>query len=66
MPEGPRPPPEPPSRRAAVLGLLVTLLLVALGLVLARLLGESGRLGDCALSGRTNCAPIDSSNAAAQ
>jgi hypothetical protein len=62
MPEGPRPPPQPPSRRAAVLGLLVTLLLVVLGLILVRVLGDSSRLQDCALSGRTNCAPIDSSN----
>jgi len=56
MPEGPR---EPPSRRAAVTGLLVALALIVLGLVLVKLLGHSTRLEDCALSGRTNCAPID-------
>ena len=56
----PQPPKEPDSRRAAVLGLLVTLLLVGLGLVLVRVLGSAGRLQDCVLSGRTNCAPIDS------
>lgn len=60
MSEEPRDPREPPSRRAAVLGLLVALVLIVLGLVLVRLLGDSGRLQDCALSGRTNCAPIDS------
>jgi hypothetical protein len=43
-----------------VLGLLVTLLLVGLGFVLVRVLGSAGRLQDCVLSGRTNCAPIDS------
>jgi hypothetical protein len=66
MAEGPRPPPQPPSRRAAVVGLLVTLLLVVLGLILVRVLGDSSRLQDCALSGRTNCAPIDSSNGGSQ
>ena len=66
MPEVPRPPPEPPSRRAAVLGLLVTLLLIVLGLVLVRVLRDSGRLQDCALSGRTNCAPVDPGNGGSQ
>jgi hypothetical protein len=56
----PQPPKEPDSRRAAVLGLLVTLLLVGLGFILVRVLGSAGRLQDCVLSGRTNCAPIDS------
>jgi hypothetical protein len=59
MPDEPRDPGGPPSRRAAVLGLLVTLALIALGLVLVKLLGHSTRLEDCELSGRTNCAPID-------
>jgi hypothetical protein len=59
MREEPRDLHEPPSRRAAVLGLLVALILIALGLLLVKLLGDSGRLEDCALSGRTNCAPID-------
>lgn len=60
MPEEPREPREPASRRGAVIGLLVALALIVLGLVLVRLLGHSTRLEDCALSGRTNCAPIDS------
>lgn len=60
MPEEPRDPREPPSRRAALIGLLVTLALIVLGLVLVRLLGQSTRLEDCGMSGRTNCAPIDS------
>ena len=50
------------SRRGAVLGLLVAMLLVVLGLVLVKVLGDAGRLQDCALSGRTNCAPIDSTS----
>lgn len=56
--ERPRPR-EPDSRRGAVIGLLVALLLVILGLILVKVLGDSGRLQDCAMSGRTNCAPIE-------
>ena len=52
---------EPDSRRAAVIGLVVTLLLVILGLILVKVLGDSGRLQDCVMSGRTNCAPIETS-----
>jgi hypothetical protein len=58
----PRPPPdpkEPVSRRAALIGLAVTAALVVLGLVLVKILGDAGRMQDCALSGRTNCAPLD-------
>ena len=67
MPEPQRPDPRgPPSRRAAMVGLLVTLILIVLGLVLVKVLGDSGRLQDCALSGRTNCAPIDASNGGPQ
>jgi hypothetical protein len=57
--------PPPPGgrdpRRGALLGLLVALLLIVLGLILVRVLGKAGRLEDCALQGRSNCAPIDSS-----
>jgi hypothetical protein len=52
-----RPPPDP--RRAAAVGLLVALLVVALGLVLIHVLGNAGRLQDCVLSGRSNCAPLE-------
>jgi len=62
MPESPGRPPQPGSRRAAVLGLLVALLLIVTGLILVKVLGDSARLQDCAMSGRTNCAPIDPSN----
>jgi hypothetical protein len=50
---------EPDSRRSALLGFLVALLLIVLGLILVRVLGNAGRLQDCVMSGRTNCAPID-------
>jgi hypothetical protein len=43
-----------------VIGLVVTVLLIVTGVILVKVLGDAGRLQDCALSGRTNCAPIDS------
>jgi hypothetical protein len=49
----------PDPRRAALLGLVVTLLLVIVGVLLVRVLGRTARLQDCVLAGRTNCAPID-------
>jgi len=66
------PPPGPPteprkprelrqsdSRRGAVIGLLIAAALIVLGLILVKVLGNAGRLQDCVLSGRTNCAPVD-------
>lgn len=47
------------SRRAAIVGLIVTLLLVTGGVVLVHVLGRAAKLQDCVMSGRTNCAPID-------
>jgi hypothetical protein len=67
-PPSPGPPTEPrkpretrqaDSRRAAVIGLAVTAALIVLGLILVKVLGDAGRLQDCVMSGRTNCAPID-------
>jgi hypothetical protein len=52
-------PGQPDSRRGALIGMLVALLLIVLGLILVKVLGDSGRLQDCVMSGRTNCAPID-------
>jgi hypothetical protein len=60
MPEKAPGPPQPGSRRGAVLGLLVALGLIVVGLILVKVLGNSARLQDCVMSGRTNCAPIDS------
>jgi hypothetical protein len=60
--------PEPPkgertdSRRGAVIGLLVILLLVVGGLLLQHVLHRESQLEDCLMSGRTNCAPIDASS----
>ncbi len=60
--QNPQRPKEPDSRRAAVAGLLVTIVLVVVGLILVKVLGNAGRLQDCLMSGRTNCAPIDATN----
>lgn len=51
----------PNPRRAALVGLIVTLLLVIGGVLLVHVLGRAAKLQDCVMSGRTNCAPIDSS-----
>jgi hypothetical protein len=37
----------------------VVILLMVVGFVLARELWSSAKLQDCRMSGRTNCAPID-------
>jgi hypothetical protein len=58
-PDGPR---APDPRWPALVGLLIALLLVLGGLFLVRVLGRAGRLQDCVMSGRTNCAPIDPSS----
>jgi len=48
--------PEPlKTRRGALIGLLLILLLVAGGLLLTRVLRGMSQLQDCALSGRSNC-----------
>ena len=63
MQTNPPPPaePEPPDpRRKALLALLFVAVLVVGGLVLIRVLSHLSQLQDCAMSGRTNCAPIDS------
>lgn len=54
-PDG-EPEPTPTTRRAAVIGLVMIVLLVLGGLVLIHILGGMSRLQDCALSGRSNCA----------
>jgi hypothetical protein len=52
--------PVPTSRRGAVIGLIVVVALVLGGLLLVRVLQRMSRIQDGAMSGRTNCAPIDS------
>jgi len=52
----------PDPRWGALVGLLITLMLVLGGMLLVRVLGRAARLQDCVMSGRTNCAPIESSS----
>jgi hypothetical protein len=46
-------------RSAALIGLIIILGLAIAGVVLVRELRERSRLEDCLMSGRTNCAPIE-------
>jgi hypothetical protein len=50
--------PEPSSRRGALIALGVVVLLFAIGLFLTSELYSSAKMEDCLMSGRTNCAPI--------
>ena len=45
----------PNTRRGALVGLVIILLLVIGGLLLTRVLHGMAQLQDCALSGRSNC-----------
>jgi hypothetical protein len=56
QPEIPR---VPDPRRAAMAGLVVTVLLIVGGVILVHVLSRSATLQDCVMSGRTNCAPIE-------
>jgi hypothetical protein len=47
------------NRRGPLVAVAAVVLLVAIGLFLAHELSASGRLQDCVLSGRTNCAPLE-------
>jgi hypothetical protein len=47
------------NRRGPLVALGVVVLLFAVGWYLARELSASSKLQDCLMSGRTNCAPID-------
>ena len=50
---------EPDSRRPAVIGLVVVLALVVAGYFLMTALRQNANLEDCLMSGRRNCAPIE-------
>jgi len=47
-------------RRKALLGLLFVVLLILGGLLLTRVLHSTAQLQDCVMSGRSNCAPVES------
>lgn len=47
------------NRRGALIGLVITALLVIAGYYLMTVLRLQGQMEDCLMSGRSNCAPID-------
>jgi hypothetical protein len=47
------------SRRGALIGLVITGLIVVAGYFLMNALRNEGKVEDCLMSGRTNCAPLD-------
>jgi hypothetical protein len=47
------------NRRRSTLALGVVVLLFLVGWILARELYANGKIEDCFLSGRSNCAPIE-------
>jgi hypothetical protein len=52
--------PEPDnSRRSALAGLAIAVVLLVVGLWLARELRSASQIQDCVMSGRSNCQPID-------
>jgi len=57
----PKPDPDEDRRRSRtnVAALVLAAILVGLGWFLVHQLGQSARMQDCVMSGRTNCAPID-------
>ncbi len=46
---------------SSLAGLAFVLVLVIVGLLLVRVLKKQSELEDCLMSGRTNCAPIETS-----
>ena len=49
---------EQPSRRGPLIALIVVVVLVAGGIWLSRTLHGVGRIQDCVMAGRNNCAPV--------
>jgi hypothetical protein len=52
---------EPPSRRNALIALLVVVALVVAGFWTSHVLREASRTEDCLMRGGRNCAPLDPS-----
>jgi hypothetical protein len=48
-------PEESPNRRGAIAGLLIAVVMLAVGLWLAHDLTAASKMQDCVMSGRTNC-----------
>jgi hypothetical protein len=50
---------EPDNRRGAIAGLVIAVVLLAVGIWLARDLTAASKMQDCLMSGRTNCNVIE-------
>ncbi len=50
---------EPENRNGAIAGLVIAIVLLAIGVWLARDLTAASKLQDCVMSGRTNCNAIE-------
>jgi hypothetical protein len=50
---------EPENRTGAIAGLVIAVVLLAVGIWLARDLTAASKLQDCVMSGRTNCNVIE-------
>ncbi len=57
----PEPDADEPSRRGPLIAMIVVLVLVVGGILLSQILQHTGRIQDCVMQGRRNCAPVDSS-----
>ena len=50
---------EPENRNGAIAGLVIAIVLIAVGIWLVRDLTAASKLQDCVMSGRTNCNVIE-------
>lgn len=59
MPSAPPKPRSGDSRLGAIAGLIIAVVIIGVGLWLARDLTAASKLQDCVMSGRTNCNVIE-------
>ncbi len=50
---------EPPSRRGAIVAMAVIVVGIVLVIFIVQRLHQSSAIQDCVMSGRSNCAPIE-------
>lgn len=59
MSQDPDDPEDGGNRRGALIGLAIAVVLVIAGYYLMTALRDQGKMEDCLMSGRSNCAPLD-------